>query len=161
MSDLHPLEQLLRELLIRGRPATPLTAGHNAQICRACARCRELASDAGDYPLGTTPPFLGYVRLSHLCRQLHRVEQGVDDRSFDFTLSVFGAMFGKLVPCGGGMPVPLLKATVVIGRKADCDVMLPCRSISGRHCELSFQEGSWWVRDLGSKKSRTFASVVV
>jgi adenylate cyclase len=60
-------------------------------------------------------------------------------------------MFGKLVPCGGGPPIPLGKATVVLGRHPGCDIPVACPSVSGRHCELQFREGSWWVRDLGSK----------
>jgi adenylate cyclase len=60
-------------------------------------------------------------------------------------------MFGKLVPCGGGPPIPLGKATVVLGRHPGCDIPVACPSGSGRNCELQFREGSWWVRDLGSK----------
>jgi pSer/pThr/pTyr-binding forkhead associated (FHA) protein len=60
-------------------------------------------------------------------------------------------MLGKLVPCGGGAPVPLNKPTLVIGRNRDCDIVLGCASVSGRHCELSFRDGDCWVRDLGSK----------
>jgi adenylate cyclase len=60
-------------------------------------------------------------------------------------------MFGKLIPCGGGPPIPLGKATVVIGRNPGCDIASACSSVSGRHCELQFREGAWWVRDLGSK----------
>src|ERR1700725_7574 len=60
-------------------------------------------------------------------------------------------MLGKLVPCGGGAPVPLGKPILVIGRSRDCDIALACPSVSGRHCELQFRDGAWWVRDLGSK----------
>lgn len=60
-------------------------------------------------------------------------------------------MLGKLVPCGGGAPMPLLKTTLVVGRKPECDITVPCPSISGRHCVLQLEQGSWWVRDLDSK----------
>ncbi len=60
-------------------------------------------------------------------------------------------MLGKLVPCGGGLPLPLLKSTLLLGRKPECDVTVPCSSVSGRHCLLEFEDGSWWVRDLESK----------
>ena len=60
-------------------------------------------------------------------------------------------MLGKLVPCGGGVPVALTKATLVLGRHLDCDIPILCKTVSGRHCELTFREGAWWVRDLGSK----------
>ncbi|MCI0462455.1 MAG: FHA domain-containing protein [Gemmataceae bacterium] len=68
-------------------------------------------------------------------------------------------MLGKLVPCGGGIPVPLLKTTLVLGRNPDCDIPVVCNTVSGRHCELQFQEGLWWVRDLGSKNGITVNGV--
>lgn len=60
-------------------------------------------------------------------------------------------MLGKLIPCGGGAPVPLGKPAQVIGRNLDCDIAIACKTVSGRHCELRFRDGGWWVRDLGSK----------
>ena len=57
---------------------------------------------------------------------------------------------GQLVPCGGGDPIPLLKATLRIGRSGGCDIALRYPNVSSRHCELSFQNGYWHVRDLGS-----------
>ncbi len=60
-------------------------------------------------------------------------------------------MLGKLIPCGGGPPIALSKARLVIGRHRDCDIMIPCATVSGRHCELELRDGVWWVRDLGSK----------
>ncbi len=60
-------------------------------------------------------------------------------------------MLGKLVPCGGGAPLPLLKTTLILGRKPECDITVPCPSVSGRHCVLQLEQGSWWVRDLDSK----------
>src|SRR5579864_4592914 len=60
-------------------------------------------------------------------------------------------MLGKLIPCGGGAPLPLGKPTQVSGRNLDCDIAIACKTVSGRHCELRFRDGAWWVRDLGSK----------
>lgn len=60
-------------------------------------------------------------------------------------------MLGKLVPCGGGAVIPLLKPKLIVGRKPDCDVVVACSSVSGRHCELEIVDGVWWVRDLESK----------
>ncbi len=59
-------------------------------------------------------------------------------------------MLGKLAPCGGGPPIPLLKPHLVVGRRPDCDVPLSFPSVSSRHCELELLEGYWHVRDLGS-----------
>jgi pSer/pThr/pTyr-binding forkhead associated (FHA) protein len=62
-------------------------------------------------------------------------------------------MFGHLIPCGGGDPIPLRQAMIVIGRSNDCDVVLRFSTISSRHCQLEWQEGCscWLVRDLASR----------
>jgi len=59
-------------------------------------------------------------------------------------------MLGKLVPCGGGPPVPLLKPKLVVGRHDSCDVPLHAIVVPARHCELELRDGYWFVRDLGS-----------
>jgi pSer/pThr/pTyr-binding forkhead associated (FHA) protein len=56
----------------------------------------------------------------------------------------------ELVPVGGGDPIPLLKETLVIGRRESCDICLRFPNVSGRHCELNFEDGIWSIRDLGS-----------
>ena len=45
-------------------------------------------------------------------------------------------MLGKLVPCGGGAPLPLLKPRLLVGRQRGCDLLLGYPSVSSRHCEL-------------------------
>src|SRR5687768_6875113 len=60
-------------------------------------------------------------------------------------------MLGTLAPSGGGAPIPLRKAVVIVGRNPDCDVVVPCASVSGRHCELKFHDDGWTIRDLESK----------
>src|SRR5262245_19405305 len=60
-------------------------------------------------------------------------------------------MFGQLVPCGGGDPLPLLKPSLVVGRTPDCDLTLPFGTVSSRHCVLERRDGAWHVRDLGSR----------
>jgi adenylate cyclase len=57
---------------------------------------------------------------------------------------------GQLLTTGGGDPIPLLQARLVIGRREDCDICLRFPNISGQHCELTFQDGFWVLRDLGS-----------
>ncbi|HMF17246.1 MAG TPA: FHA domain-containing protein [Gemmataceae bacterium] len=61
--------------------------------------------------------------------------------------------YGHLVPCGGGSPIPLRKERVVIGRNSDCDVVLRHSTVSGRHCQLEWQDeqSCWLVRDLDSR----------
>jgi pSer/pThr/pTyr-binding forkhead associated (FHA) protein len=57
---------------------------------------------------------------------------------------------GELIPQGGGDNVPLLRSPLILGRRESCDVCLPFPTLSGKHCELTFKEGHWIVRDLDS-----------
>ncbi len=57
---------------------------------------------------------------------------------------------GELVPVGGGDAVPLNQEVITIGRRSSCDVQLDFQNVSGKHCELRFQSGYWYVQDLGS-----------
>jgi len=60
-------------------------------------------------------------------------------------------MFGELIPCGGGDPIPLLKRRLLVGRQESCDIILRFPNVSSRHCEVEFVNGYWYVRDLGSR----------
>ena len=57
---------------------------------------------------------------------------------------------GELVPAGGGDSIPLIRPTLTIGRRESCDICLRFPNVSGLHCELTFQDGYWHIRDLGS-----------
>jgi adenylate cyclase len=57
---------------------------------------------------------------------------------------------GELVPVGGGDSIPLLRAVMSVGRRESCDVCMKFPNISGLHCELTFRDGYWYVRDLNS-----------
>src|SRR5262245_32082810 len=57
---------------------------------------------------------------------------------------------GELVPVGGGDPIPLLRSTMKIGRRDSADICLRFPNISGMHCELSFKDGYWVIRDFNS-----------
>ena len=59
-------------------------------------------------------------------------------------------MYGELIPLGGGDPIPLLKETLVIGRRENCDIVLRFGNVSGQHCQLSVEHGYWYVQDLNS-----------
>ena len=41
--------------------------------------------------------------------------------------------FGELVPVGGGDPIPLLKKTLLVGRRETCDVVLRFANVSSNH----------------------------
>ena len=57
---------------------------------------------------------------------------------------------GELIPVGGGDAIPLVRSTMKIGRRDSCDICLRFPNISGMHCELSFKDGYWVIRDLNS-----------
>src|SRR5580704_19667703 len=57
---------------------------------------------------------------------------------------------GELIPAGGGDTIPLIRRVMTVGRRESCDICLKFPNISGLHCELSFREGYWFVRDMGS-----------
>lgn len=59
-------------------------------------------------------------------------------------------MYGELVPVGGGDTIPLLKTTLVVGRRESCDIVLRFSNISSKHCELQVTGGYWYVRDMNS-----------
>ena len=63
--------------------------------------------------------------------------------------SIFRAL-GKLVPCSGGDPLPLLDSPLTIGRSSRSDVSLKFADVSARHCTLTFEEGFWVAEDLQS-----------
>ncbi|TWT77017.1 FHA domain protein [Posidoniimonas polymericola] len=60
-------------------------------------------------------------------------------------------MYGELIPLGGGDPVPLLKDKLLVGRRESCDIVLRFANVSAHHCELYFDSGYLFVRDLQSR----------
>ena len=57
---------------------------------------------------------------------------------------------GELIPVGGGDNIPLIREQLTVGRRESCDICMQFPNISGRHCELTFRNGYWYVRDLNS-----------
>ena len=68
-------------------------------------------------------------------------------------------MLGRLIPVGGGPPLLLFREKLSVGRAASNDLPVSCGSVSGRHCELEFIDGFWWVRDLGSRNGTAVDNV--
>jgi adenylate cyclase len=60
-------------------------------------------------------------------------------------------MFGELLPVGGGDPIPLLKKSLLIGRRESCDIVLRFSNVSAHHCQLTLNGGYWFVKDLKSR----------
>src|SRR5260370_42320846 len=57
---------------------------------------------------------------------------------------------GELIPVGGGDSIPLIREKLTVGRRGSCDIPLRLPNVSGLHCELTFHDGFWWIRDLNS-----------
>lgn len=70
-------------------------------------------------------------------------------------MSQSSKILGTLKPIGGGDPVPLQRASMLIGRRASSDICLDFENVSGKHCELKFFHGIWHIRDLGSRNGTT------
>ncbi len=60
-------------------------------------------------------------------------------------------MFGELHPLGGGDPIPLLKRSLLVGRRESCDIVLRFANVSAHHCQLTLTQGYWYVKDLQSR----------
>jgi adenylate cyclase len=56
-----------------------------------------------------------------------------------------------LVPDAGGDEIPLVRPVIVVGRRETCDICMRFTNVSGKHCELAFRAGKWWIQDLGSQ----------
>ncbi len=60
-------------------------------------------------------------------------------------------MLGELQPLGGGDPIPLMKRSLLVGRRESCDIVLRFANVSAHHCQLTLNGGYWYVKDLGSR----------
>ena len=60
-------------------------------------------------------------------------------------------MYGELIPVGGGDPIPLLKKTLLVGRRESCDIVLRFSNVSAHHCQLNVTGGYWYIRDMNSR----------
>src|SRR6516162_4967361 len=58
--------------------------------------------------------------------------------------------FPQLVALSEGVNIPLDKPIVLIGRHQECDIQIPSRKISRRHCCIALVTDHLVVRDLGS-----------
>jgi pSer/pThr/pTyr-binding forkhead associated (FHA) protein len=60
-------------------------------------------------------------------------------------------MFGELHPLGGGDPIPLVKRSLLVGRRESCDIVLRFANVSAHHCQLTLNGGYWYVKDMQSR----------
>lgn len=69
---------------------------------------------------------------------------------FSGTLRIF-RMAALLHPLGAGRQIAVDRAVILIGRSAECDVVLDCSSrISRIHCAIVQVDSDYYLRDLGS-----------
>jgi pSer/pThr/pTyr-binding forkhead associated (FHA) protein len=59
-------------------------------------------------------------------------------------------MKAELVPDNGDPPIPILRDVTVVGRHADCDVVINDASLSKRHCVFVKTDGLLVLRDLAT-----------
>ena len=57
-------------------------------------------------------------------------------------------MLGLLIPVGGGDPIPLLKPSLIVGRRPSCDIRLDYANVSSHHCRLEYVNGYWRAADV-------------
>jgi hypothetical protein len=69
--------------------------------------------------------------------------------------------YGELVPLGGGDPIPLMKKSLLVGRRESCDVCLRFSNVSAHHCQLTLKSGYWYVRDMASRNGTKVGGVRV
>ena len=58
---------------------------------------------------------------------------------------------GALVSLQGAPPILLVTDRVTIGRDPRCTVCLDFQDVSRKHCELTREDGWWYITDLDSK----------
>jgi pSer/pThr/pTyr-binding forkhead associated (FHA) protein len=56
----------------------------------------------------------------------------------------------QLIPSDGGATIEIVKDLTLVGRKEDCDLRLPHKSVSKMHCVIVKTDGLLLIRDLGS-----------
>jgi pSer/pThr/pTyr-binding forkhead associated (FHA) protein len=56
----------------------------------------------------------------------------------------------ELIPADGSATIEIVKDMTLVGRKDDCDLRLPHKSVSKMHCVIVKTDGLLLVRDLGS-----------
>src|SRR5438132_1830534 len=59
-------------------------------------------------------------------------------------------MRSRLIPLDGSPAIEITKDVTVVGRREECDLLLPHKSISKMHCVIVKTDGLLFLRDLGS-----------
>src|SRR5229473_5686486 len=59
-------------------------------------------------------------------------------------------MRAQLVPLDGTPPIEIVKDLTLVGRREECDLRIPHKSVSKLHCVIVKTDGLLLLRDLGS-----------
>jgi pSer/pThr/pTyr-binding forkhead associated (FHA) protein len=59
-------------------------------------------------------------------------------------------MRAQLVPIDGSPAIDIVKELTVVGRREECDLQIPHKSVSKMHCVIVRADGLLLLRDLGS-----------
>ena len=49
------------------------------------------------------------------------------------------------------LPITRLTKPTRIGRTSDCELHIPSQYVSRKHAHLFYENGVWWIEDLGSR----------
>jgi pSer/pThr/pTyr-binding forkhead associated (FHA) protein len=60
------------------------------------------------------------------------------------------AVRAQFIPVDGSATIEIVKDLTLVGRKEDCDLRLPHKSVSKMHCVIVKTDGLLLLRDLGS-----------
>jgi adenylate cyclase len=66
-----------------------------------------------------------------------------------------------MIPLGGGDDIPLLKKTLLVGRRESCDIVLRFANVSAHHCLLYVNGGYWYVKDQESRNGTKVNGILV
>jgi pSer/pThr/pTyr-binding forkhead associated (FHA) protein len=59
-------------------------------------------------------------------------------------------MRAQLVPIDGTTPIDIVRDLTLVGRREECDLRIPHKSVSKMHCVIVRTDGLLLLRDLGS-----------
>jgi hypothetical protein len=119
---------------------------------------REMAADEHEVSAAPAPLPAASTRAD-----AHVATQVLTDRDVATALAsdpayavTMPARFARIVLTDGrGVEHPISTPSVLIGRGRECGVRLDSADVSREHVDVYFQEGTWWLRDLGSRNGTT------
>ena len=75
----------------------------------------------------------------------------LDRTGFELVDAFLSGVRAATLRCESSGELVSLWSGLLVGRSSRCDLILDETSVSGRHAQLTFGQGTWRVRDLGSR----------